>query len=118
MRTHPINHLATLTHHDAHRAAWAPLDPDVDYLWTEEVVEHLKVASNALLQAARVISGTDNRGRALQAVAARHGAVAAALMIPAAAAACSRAASRIEDCSGMFGDLLVKRAAAALLTVH
>ena len=120
MRTeHPVGHLATLDHADAHRAAWSPLDPEVDYAWTEEVAEQLERAAAALLQAAQAITATDRRARALQAVAVRHGAVEAAMLIPAAAAACRAAADRIEGCGpGLPGDLLVLQAAEALLSVH
>ena len=95
---HPTDHLAALSPADAHHAAWAPLDPDVDFAWTEEVAGQLQAAANAMLSAAGMVMAPDNRGRALRAVAA-----------------CRTAADRIEGCSGLRGEPLVRRASEALL---
>ena len=112
---HPINHLAALSPADAHHAAWSPLDPDIDYQWTEEVAGQLEAASTAMLKAADAIMAIDNRGRALRAVAGRFGVLEAAMLIPMAAQACRTAADRIEGCSRMRGELLVRRAGETLL---
>ena len=113
--THPIDHLGRLTTYEARRAAWSSLDPDVDYAWTSDIALQLEAATDAMLMAADAIIATDNRGRALRAVAVRLGPVEAAMMIPAAAEACRTAASRIEGCSHLRGERLVRRAAETLL---